>query len=592
MSRRTIDQSCSDQGQQSKDNKKEKGTMSEVRLVIREAVYDWSGTVPASSADRMIAALSADPITLKELEAACARFGNPTANQRLIANLLPGLCDEPYDAGIVVIDLVARLVVVESTYSSPRATGEVSYHDGQCATDICLRYHLAEDWLLISDRNQWSAIAENRRQERVIRPLLDTREVFYGRSLVEFVARETFAAFSRRKTIDAPRTDDNSDGSRPRTDKEITHDTLKQIHATWLLTPREDLGGICPRDVALERRNHLTWDLQDQCGRWSLLGKCPPGLDKSSFAFRYGGFGIHELVQYYDLVRELLYSCWERLVELEIPSTAHGQETLTVEDFLTNEVSRLESVRDHWLEMPNPEYHGRTPRSIIDRERVRLPETMSRHDAIIDADCPCCQMLADMPGPMFWHLDGSSMDNDFAFDISHRTREEWEAEQRQWEEYNRRFEAEWAERQRQSGTPSGSNELVKEPVWSSSFSAEDADEPLVVHLFGIGCHLAELIDDIRGPAKSSVEPQVQRFIDHLNRDFGNLRELLQTSELSVAEALLHPVIDRFIDTLAAVAVASPDLSGKCESLTSSLTKFLNPHSLGSSWGSDHSDDPF
>jgi hypothetical protein len=65
---------------------------------------------------------------------------------------------------------------------------------------------------------------------------------------------------------------------------------------------------------------------------------------------------------------------------------------------------------------------------------------MSGHEAMIDADCPCCQMLADIPGPMFWHLDGSGMDDDFAFDIYHRTREEWEAEQSQWEEHRNRFD--------------------------------------------------------------------------------------------------------------------------------------------------------
>jgi hypothetical protein len=35
---------------------------------------------------------------------------------------------------------------------------------------------------------------------------------------------------------------------------------------------------------------------------------------------------------------------------------------------------------------------------------------------------------AEMSGPSFWHLDGSSMDDDFAFDMYHRTREEWEEE--------------------------------------------------------------------------------------------------------------------------------------------------------------------
>ena len=39
--------------------------MSEVRLVIRGAEGDWSGTIHGSSADQAIAALSADPLTSK-----------------------------------------------------------------------------------------------------------------------------------------------------------------------------------------------------------------------------------------------------------------------------------------------------------------------------------------------------------------------------------------------------------------------------------------------------------------------------------------------------------------------------------------------
>src|SRR5579871_372557 len=130
--------------------------MSEVRLVIREADRDWSGTVHGGAADRAIAALSADPVTLVELAAACGRYEAPPRrlgagpelpNRRRLANLSAGLCDETYDAGLVVIDLVARLVVVDSTYSSPEPTGDLCYHDGRCATRTWLRYHLAEDWL-------------------------------------------------------------------------------------------------------------------------------------------------------------------------------------------------------------------------------------------------------------------------------------------------------------------------------------------------------------------------------------------------------------------------------------------------------------
>jgi len=177
--------------------------MSKVRLVVREDGRDWSGTVHGSDADCAIAALSADPVTLAELEAACARFQKPSPGRRFFGNLSAGLCDDPYDAGLVVIDLVARLVAVDSTYSTPGITGSVRYHDGNCATDNSLRYHLAPDWKIMRDGLDWSAAAKSRREERAARPLLDARSVFYGRPLLEFIARETFAAYARRDTIAA-----------------------------------------------------------------------------------------------------------------------------------------------------------------------------------------------------------------------------------------------------------------------------------------------------------------------------------------------------------------------------------------------------
>jgi len=324
------------------------------------------------------------------------------------------------------------------------------------------------------------------------------------------------------------------------------------------------------------------------------LGACPPGLDESSFAFRYGGFGTHELVKYYDLVRELLWSSWGRLSELgKTQPDSHWPEMFTVGDFLTREVPRLEQVRDDWFATPDPECHGRTPRSIIDRERARLPEGMSGHDAIVDPDCPCCQMMADMPGPMFWHLDGCNMDNEFAFDMYQRTREEWDAEQRKWEEHSRRFNAEWAERRRLGVADHGSGQPGEKSVWSSSFSLSDAaDLPLGVRLFAIGGHLAELIVDLRGDvAGAAAPPEAQRWIDQLNRDFGNLHEVLQTSEPSLAEALISPLINRFTESLFAVASARPDLTEKCDSMTNSLVQFLEPDSSDSPESTRDSGDP-
>jgi hypothetical protein len=551
--------------------------MSEVRLVVREAERDWSGTIHGSCADQAIAALSADPVTLDELEAAVTRFAKRAPQFRFFSNLSPGLCDEHYDAGLVVIDLVARLIMVDSTYSSPGLDGSVHYHDGHRSTDMDLRYHLAGDWLISTERETWRAVADKRRRERAANPLRDARAVFYGRPLLEFIARESFAAFQ----ADVGRPSDDQTIPKTGSDEERCDSpfqgAIRKIHAAWLLTPREDLGGHCPREIAIDRRHHIEWDIQDRCEQWSLTGKCPPGLAKSSHAFRYGGFGTHELVKYYDLVRELLWSCWQQLADpAQRLKVEQRTASLTVGDFLANEVPRLEKVRDAWLDAPDPECHGRTPRSVIELERSRLPMVMSRQEAVHDPDCPCCQMAADMPGPMFWHLDGSAMDDDFAFDTRHRTRAEWEEEQRRWEEHSRRFNAEYAERERLGLSGSLSCAPDPENVWSRSFIVADtANVPVGIRVFGIGCHLAELIVGLRAGAERETTPrEAQQHIDQLNRHFGNLRELLNSNDISLAASLIDPVLDRFAESLAMVAMARPDLALQCDVLTSAVKQLL------------------
>jgi hypothetical protein len=513
-----------------------------------------------------VAALSADPATLAELEFATERFVKRDDDGGFFGNLSPGSCAEPYDAGLLVIDLAARLVVVDSIYSSPEPVGCVSYDDGQHRTEVLLRYHLAEDWHFTHDGTQWHALAQARHAQRAAEPPLDARQVFYGRPLLEYIAREIFAASRECEAV--------AHDVRP----QWIEETIREIHAAWLLTPRPDLGGASPREVAMAHRDHLTWDLQDRCEQWSRLGECPRGLDESSFAFRYGGFGTHELVEYYDLVRALLWSSWEQLASAT-PETlsASSLGPLSANSFVTLEVPRLETVREQWLDSPDPECHNRTPRSIIHRERTRIPEAVSGHDAMVDPDCPCCQMMADMPGPVFWGLDGSCMDDDFAFDISCRTRDEWEARRREWDETSRKVGAEMDERKRLGlpGNAAGGDEDAS--LWTASYRVDDtADVPLGVRLFGLGCHLAELITQLRdGADRSTLPPETQQLIDRLNRDFGNLRDILQQPGPELAAALFDPVIDCFGETLARVAANRADLAAKCESLGQSLSTLID-----------------
>lgn len=191
---------------------------------------------------------------------------------------------------------------------------------------------------------------------------------------------------------------------------------------------------------------------------------------------------------------------------------------------------------------------------VIDHERARMPEGISAREAMVDHDCPLCQMMADMPGPMFWGLDGSSMDDEFAFSF-HRTQEEWDAQQREYEEMSRRWRESDAERERLGVKHSG---------------ADDANEPLTVRLFSVGCLLAELIVDLK-------ERQERRtWIDALNRDWGNLREVCQGNDLVSSAALIEPVLDHFGGTLCGLGEAEVDLADKCDDLAACLRRFLEP----------------
>ena len=246
---------------------------------------------------------------------------------------------------------------------------------------------------------------------------------------------------------------------------------------------------------------------------------------------------------------------------------------MTAGDFLTAEVPRLAELREEWLDSPDPEFHGRTPRSIIHNERARLPEGVTGAEAIVDHDCPICQMQAELPGPMFWNLDGCNMDDDFAFSIYHRTYDQWEEEQRRQEEFDRRFEAEREERKRLGVEYPGSGYADPDSVWQRSFSApESAGESALMRLFAVGSHLTELIVDLKTPTEERI------LIDRLSRDFGNLRDVAQSRDIAAAESLFEPVLDRFCETLDEVAAARPVLDRKCGDLQQRLRRFLEPPS--------------
>ena len=72
--------------------------MSEVRLVIRDANEDRSGTVHGSVAEWFVAALSADPVSIAELDAAIDRFALQSPERGHLTHFGYCLNTEPWDA--------------------------------------------------------------------------------------------------------------------------------------------------------------------------------------------------------------------------------------------------------------------------------------------------------------------------------------------------------------------------------------------------------------------------------------------------------------------------------------------------------------
>lgn len=517
--------------------------MSEVRLVVRDAQRDIWGDTHGGVAQCVIAALSVEPETIGELELGMERFAAPPKGGHF-RSFGRGVNDQPHDAGVVVVDLAARLLACDTTFAEPEHMGQVLYHDGRELTEVGIYYYLSEDWKIISDVESWRGLADARRRERRENPPLDARLVLYGQPMLGFVAGECLAAAGGRSA--------NGDSKADR-------DLARQIHVKWMMEARGDLRGATPRDVMTARRQTIDLDMQGRANQWTMMHRPPRPLDPKSAAYRFAGFGTTEWVTYYELVRELIHRGLGLAGRMPTGADLAGG---------------LAEVRDAWLDRPDPEFSNRVPRKLIHDERIRMPNACSGEEAVIDPDCPLCQMQADMEGPVFWFMDGCNMDDDFAFSF-HRTREEFDEEERRQEEFNRRFNAESEERKRLDvRTPDGSY-MDPDYAWDRTFApgAKVASSPFI-RLFAVGAGLCELTVALKGP------PERRALLDRLSRDYGNLREVVQRREVEEADALIQPVVDRFCESLDAVAAAQADLEVKCTALRDRLARFTAPPAEG------------
>jgi len=447
--------------------------MSEVKLVIRDADEDRSGTLHGSLAECFIAALSADPVSLADLNAALDRFTLESPPHGYFPHFLHAIDAEPWDAGLVVIDMAARLVVIDSSYCSLGHKGVIIRHniDSIEGGSVRLDYRLADDWLFLYDATNWEATARMRRQARADQPVTDLREIFYGEPMLRSIIHGCRRQFCQRNEIakrvhlewvesrrhwnqryaDGPQPEPETltlhelaRSKDPAEDLEhrIYYDTIRDIHADWLMTPCTELNDQLPRTVLLQDLDRLSGDMDDREHQWSTLGRCPPGISPESHAFQFGGFNTSEIVMYYDYVRQIAWACWDGLRALANTKRATLEVSQSdLDEFVRAEVIRLRQIGNQWLDAPWEEDPTLTPRGIINLERRRQPNGGQCHP--IDPDCPCCQALAEMPGIGFWHMDGCNMDDLFAFAYHHETIESWERDQADYRAFSDQIDQEW-----------------------------------------------------------------------------------------------------------------------------------------------------
>ncbi len=369
--------------------------MSEIRINIITNNQTISGSIHASFGDVIIASLTAEPDTIEELETAIQRFIKRESDWTFFRSFRKHENFESWDAGLLVIDLMAKVVMADSTYSFYSTKGTVRIKT-DADEDFNLLYRLSDDWKYVRSMAEYEGIVKTRREYFPNNPPFDIREILFGKPLCSFIIAEYLAS-------------KDTGGE----------DLFTNIHAKWLVSARDDLRGQTPREVLLEKQDFIGWDLDSRARQWSFTGFCPPPIPVDSGAYKFAGFGSHEIVVYYDLFRHLLGECFEN-------------------DITDAEV--LEQISNDWLNNPQRDFSGRIPANIIESERRRINLTMSAHECLIDEDCEMCQMLtAEFDTPTFWHLDGSHFEFDrfeFSFD---KTREEWEVEQRRYEEFNREF---------------------------------------------------------------------------------------------------------------------------------------------------------
>jgi len=496
--------------------------MLKTMLSLRDAERTVHAEVHDGLADIAVAALSAEPTTIEEWHAATVRFVERRVADFMLDQCRAGLAERKVGEGHRVIDMTAKLVVLDTSIGEIPRVGTVQACDETGTLEHWLPYRIADDWQMLATPEGWQQRATVRRAQLEGSWCVDHRKVLYG-ELPRWLAGQWPQQAS---TLEEP---------------------AQQLQESWLLSARGDLRGRSPRQILLGHQAYVDGDVQDQGQNWNIAGRCPPGLAPDAHAFRYGGFGTHEIILYHEMTLHLLLECERR--------EHHG-----MCGDLAKETRHLEQLQQEWLHQPHQGLYDQSPAAVIARERARLPAVVPKEHVGEHDDCPICRMMRDSDQPMIWQLDHFALNHCFATSF-YPTREQWQTAQEQWEGICQ---------QPETGTrpaPDSDQAPARPEIWQHSytnmnfFEGMPPFEACAVMLFSIGGHLGELIQDLK------PLPEGRDLCQHLHECFDDLRTVIKEQE---EVWMVRTASNAFAEALQRVVTANDALTAKCADLEEKL----------------------
>ena len=517
---------------------------------------EWDATT-------MLAAVSSDPRSFRELGLAWLRYREETPLESL-----PWRPDDgnSLSGEWLLIDLACLRLVTNQAKIIPAERGAFQPDEGECTPDMAVVWWNMPPWW---QRSVTSDVATSTLAD-VLTPVpkptepSDFRGVLYGRVMAADLAQRMVNIVGAE---DVPQ--DFVDGSDlpwdlPAEDprRQVAsrwRELTLQVHADWLLAPRDDLDGQPPRNFLHRGRDWAEWEVEHRQRQWSRLKSSPRALDRDTHAYRHGPMARDEVVIYFDLCREVIRAGWKLIYD--------GQR---------DRVRLGTALYDHarnWLERGSIEGDPTPPAEIIESSRRHLPRLAD--GTHLDCDCPLCRMMmddAEMFYPTFTGFDGHhlEMDDEFAFSL-HETREEWEAEQEEFRQFNEEFKQNERAPVERLGTGSADNtdddnadapdsdadEDEFASAWKSSFVSSDALQA-GVSVMTLGFRMTELVSDLK------LRKAAQDQIDALNEAFDALRAAAWDTQLRAF------AVEQMTDELERLAGSHPDLTSKAADLESQL----------------------